>query len=36
MEPAEAQNNMLDAIFLLGTVSFFVLALAYVRGCEQL
>jgi hypothetical protein len=28
--------KMLDTIFLLGTVAFFVLAAAYVRGCETL
>jgi len=27
---------MLDAIFLLVTVAFFALALAYVVGCERL
>jgi hypothetical protein len=27
---------MWDAIFLLSTVGFFALSLAYVKGCEEL
>ncbi len=27
---------MLDLIFVITTVVFFVVALAYVRGCDQL
>ena len=27
---------MLDLAYVLGTVAFFALMLAYVRGCEQL
>jgi len=27
---------MLDLIFLAATIFFFLLALAYVRGCEKL
>jgi len=27
---------MMDVIFVVVTVAFFVLALAYVRGCEKL
>jgi hypothetical protein len=29
-------QQMLDTVFLVGTVAFFVLALAYVQGCEKL
>jgi hypothetical protein len=29
-------NNMQDIIFLLATVGFFLLAMAYVRGCDGL
>jgi hypothetical protein len=28
--------TMLDVIFLLATIAFFALALAYVAGCERL
>jgi hypothetical protein len=27
---------MLDAVYIVVTVAFFALMLAYVRGCEQL
>ena len=27
---------MLDLIFILATIGFYLLALAYVRGCEKL
>jgi len=27
---------MLDLVFVLATVAFFVLSLAYVRGCDRL
>ena len=27
---------MIDAAYVLGTVAFFALMLAYVRGCERL
>jgi len=27
---------MLDVMFILATVGFFLLALAYIRGCEKL
>jgi len=30
------RGNMLDLIFITGTVVFFFLALAYVEGCEKL
>jgi hypothetical protein len=29
-------TTMLDLIFLLATIAFFALALAYVAGCERL
>jgi hypothetical protein len=29
-------TRMLDLIYILATVGFFLLALAYVRGCEKL
>jgi hypothetical protein len=29
-------TTMLDLIFLLVTIAFFALALAYVAGCERL
>jgi len=30
------RNGMLDLIFLVATVAFFALSLAYVRGCQRL
>jgi len=29
-------NGMLDLIFLIATVAFFALSLAYVQGCQRL
>ena len=29
-------NDMLDLIFLISTIAFFALSLAYVRGCQRL
>jgi hypothetical protein len=29
-------NGMLDLIFLIATVAFFALSLAYVKGCQRL
>jgi len=31
-----AEASMLDAVFLVSTVGFFLLSLAYVRGCDRL
>jgi len=31
-----AETAMLDALFLVSTVGFFLLGLAYVRGCNRL
>jgi hypothetical protein len=35
-EPPRTRRLMLDLIFLGSTILFFLLALAYVRGCERL
>lgn len=29
-------NAMLDSFFIVATIVFFLIALAYVRGCEKL
>jgi len=34
--PSRKRRLMLDLIFLGSTIFFFLLALAYVRGCEKL
>jgi len=34
--PDPAETLMLDALFLTSTVGFFLLGLAYVRGCDRL
>lgn len=31
-----AEDVMLDLIFIAATIAFFLIALAYVRACEQL
>lgn len=31
-----AKSDMIDLIYVLGTIAFFALMLAYVRGCEVL
>ncbi len=30
------RNTMLDIIFFIGTVAFFLIAVGYVAGCEKL
>ncbi len=30
------EKAMFDVVFIAATVAFFLLALAYVRGCEKL
>jgi hypothetical protein len=35
-EQLKGEWNMLDLIFVAVTVIFFLIALAYVRGCERL
>jgi hypothetical protein len=32
----ELETEMLDLIFIAVTIIFFLIALAYVRGCEKL
>jgi hypothetical protein len=32
----ELETEMLDLIFITVTIIFFLIALAYVRGCEKL
>jgi hypothetical protein len=32
----ELETQMLDVIFVAVTIIFFLIALAYVRGCEKL